>query len=99
MTIDIVASKPRAIDFTFDGKKLAVRKMPLSLGLKLQAAEDDNIPAELLGEIIARCVVDQKGKAVFSVEQVLDSDLEPMLQLFNEVTGYSVPQGEDVEKN
>lgn len=98
MTTAIFSSKPRPIDFTFEGSKLAVRKLPLSLGLKLQALEGDNIPAELLGEIIAKCVVTEEGTAVFSAQQVLDSDLEPMLKLFNEVTSGSL-DGEDVEKN
>lgn len=97
MTIKIGSSKPRPIDFDFDGKALAVRKLPLRLGLKMQAvADDEGLPPELVAEIISECVVDEKGKHIFSVEQVLDFDLEPMLKLFSEVSGISVG---DAEKN
>lgn len=99
MTVDIVSSKPRSIDFTFDGKPLFVRRLPLQLGLKMQAVkEDESLPAEIIAEIISQCVVGKNGKAVWSVEDVLGLDLEPMLKLFSEISGMSVGIG-DAEKN
>lgn len=97
MTTEIGFDKPRPIDFTFKGAPLAVRSMPLRLGIKLQSIEqDEGVPADILAEIISACVVDKKGKSIWSVDEVLDFDLEPMLKLFNEVSGVTV---EDAAKN
>ena len=97
MTIEVGFVKPRSVDFTFDGKPLAVRNMPLRLGLKLQAIDKDgDVPPELVAEIIADCVVDKGGKSVWSIDDVLNFDLEPMLRIFSEVSGEKV---EDAEKN
>ena len=98
MTVEIGSVKPRAIDFTYKGKKLAVRKMPLSLGLKLQTLEDDVVPPDLVAEIIAKCVVDEKGNQVWRLDEVLELDLDPMLQLFSEVSGAALT-AEEAEKN
>lgn len=97
MTTEIGMAKPRATDFTVNGKAVSVRKLPLSLGLRLQSVEGE-IPPEIIAEVIAQCVVDGKGKPIFTVETVLNHDLEPMLKLFYEVTS-SVAKGEDAEKN
>lgn len=98
MTVEIGSNKPRAIDFTFNGNALAVRKLPLSLGLKLQSAPEDGIPAELVAEIISKCVVDGDGNKVWTPDDVLDFDLDPMLQLFSEISE-SVVRVEEAEKN
>jgi hypothetical protein len=97
MSIEIGSGKPRSIDFTFDGKPLAVRNMSLRLGLKMQLqGDEDGLPAELVAEIIAECVVDKKGNTVWGVDEVLDFDLEPMMKLFSEVSGATIG---DAEKN
>ena len=98
MTVEICAGKPREVDFTFDGKPLFVRQMPLQLGLKLQTVEDgDSVSPEIVAEIISQCVVDAKGKAVWSNDDVLGFDLKPMLEIFSEVSGRSTI--EDAKKN
>ena len=99
MTVEICSSKPRSVDFTFDGKPLFIRQLPLELGLKMQVFEEDaNIPPDIIAEIISQCVVDEKGKAVWSVDDVLGFDLKPMLELFSEVSGTSL-NVEDAKKN
>ena len=99
MVKKIFSSKPRKIDFEFEGKALAVRKLPLRLGLKMQAfAENDSVPPEIVAEIIADCVVDKNGQQVWSIDDVLGFDMEPMLQIFSEISGSS--EGlEGAEKN
>jgi len=97
MTIEVGLVKSRSVDFTFDGKPLAVRNLSLRLGLKLQATNKDNeVPPEVVAEIIADCVVDEGGKSVWSIDDVLNFDLEPMLKIFSEVSGARV---KDAEKN
>jgi hypothetical protein len=99
MAIEIGKKKPRPIDFTFNGKPLAVRKLPLRLGLKMNAfAGENSLPAELVAEIISHCVVSKDGKSVWNTEEVLDFDLDTMLKLFSEVSGEATGI-EDAEKN
>ena len=99
MAIEIGKKKARPIDFTFNGKPLAVRKLPLRLGLKMNAhAGEDSLPAELVAEIIANCVVGKDDKAIWDAEAVLDFDMETMLKLFSEVSGEAMGI-EDAEKN
>ena len=99
MTIEICSSKPKEVDFTFNGKPLFVRNLPLKLGLKMQAFVDDaSIPPELLAEIVSQCVVDGKGKPVWSADDVLGFDLKPMLQIFTEVSGTAL-NVDDAKKN
>ena len=98
MTVEICSSKPRDVDFTFNGKPLFVRQMPLQLGLKVQAMGDgDNVSPDIVAEIISQCVVDGKGKAIWSTDDVLGFDLKPMLEIFSEVSGRSTI--EDAKKN
>ena len=98
MTVEICSSKPREVDFTFNGKQLFVRQMPLQLGLKVQAMEDGaDVSPEIVAEIISQCVVDGKGKSIWSNEDVLGFDLKPMLEIFSEVSGRSTI--EDAKKN
>ena len=98
MTVQIGKGKPREIDFEFEGKKLFVRKLPLSLGLKLHSVTDDVVPPEFIAEVISECVIYKDGKKPFSVKDVLEFDLDPMLKLFSEVTGSTVST-EEAEKN
>lgn len=99
MAIEIGSSKPRKVKFNFRGNPVYVRKMPLMLGLKMQSvAEGEVMPPEIIGEIIAACVVDEDGNCLWSMEDVLNFDLDPMLKLFGEVSGTSLKVG-DAEKN
>lgn len=99
MTFEIKRDKPRAIDFTFDGKKLAVRGLSLYMGLKLQGVSDgDMIPAEIVAEFISSCVVYEDGGNVWSPDEVLDMDATSMMTLFSEVSGISV-SAEEAAKN
>ena len=99
MTVEICSSKPKSVDFTFNKKPLFVRKLPLQLGLKMQEFDDGtSIPSEIVAEIISQCVVDAKGKAVWSTDEVLGFDLKPMLEIFSEVSGTSLNVG-DAKKN
>lgn len=99
MTVNIAASKPRKVDFDFDGQQLYVRKMSLELGLKLQVLkEGDDIPAELIAEIVAACVVNADGEQLLTTEEVLGFDLEPMLRLFSEVSD-TATRASEAEKN
>src|SRR6056300_591965 len=99
MTIEIGFGKPKRTEFSLDGTILYVRKMPFGLGFRLQSvAEGDDIPVELLAEIVATCVVNKDGKPLLTIDRVLELDLEPMMQLFNEVSGASI-KAEDAEKN
>lgn len=99
MTTEIGASKPRPIDFTKDEKKLAVRSLPLSLGVKMQGiTEDRKISGELIAEIVSTCVVYEDGSQVWTVDEVLQNDMAPMLQLFHKVSG-AMATIEDAGKN
>jgi len=98
MTVEICSSKPTAVDFTFNSKPLFVRQMPLQLGLKVQSLEDGgSVAPEIVADIISQCVVDAKGKAVWSSADVLGFDLKPMLEIFAEVSGRSTI--EEAKKN
>ena len=98
MPIEIGGRKPRATDFTFDGEPLFVRQMPLRLGIKLQSVnEDGEIPAEIIAEIIAGCVVSGKGEVVFDVDTVLDFDIKEMMELFSVIS--KTDSIGDAEKN
>lgn len=96
MTIKIGTSKPKAIDFTHNGVSLAVRKLPLRLGLLLQREEGDVSP-DLLAEILATCVVHEDGVQAFTKDEALDFDLDVMLKLFDEVSASA--SMENAEKN
>lgn len=99
MTTEIGVSKPRPIDFTKDEKTLAVRNLPLMLGVKMQGLTDgDAISGELIAEIVSTCVVYEDGSQVWTVEEVLENDMAPMLQLFHEVSG-TMTSIADAEKN
>lgn len=98
MPVEVGKGKPRVIDFTYRGKPLAVRRLPLSLGLKMQTITGDSMPSELVAEVISECVVYKDGKKVWSVDDVLEFDVDPMLKLFSEISGASVST-EDAEKN
>lgn len=90
MAIEIGGRKPKAIDFTFEGEPLFVRQLPLRLGLKLQGASDDDaVPAELVAEIIAECVVRENGERPFSIDDILDFDTRDMMELFSAVSSDS----------
>jgi len=93
MKTEITANKPRPIDYTFNGKSLAVRNMSLKLGIRLQTDPDDQ---NLVAEIISESIVDEQGKPVLSVDDVLNGDAEMMMKLFREISGTSV---KDAEKN
>lgn len=98
MATEIGGRKPKAIDFTFEGEPLFVRQLPLRLGLKLQgASDDDSVPAEIVAEIIAECVVREDGERPFDVDKVLDLDTRDMMDLFSAVSGGN--KFEDAEKN
>ena len=99
MATDITPRKPRSIDFTFEGKPLFVRRLPLRLGLKLQSfGDEDSLPPEIVAEIISECVVNEDGKQVWSEDDVLGFDMEPMLKIFSEVSNAPV-SAEEAEKN
>jgi hypothetical protein len=98
MTIEVGREKPREIDFTYEGKPLAVRRLSLRLGLKLQEIQDDSLPPETVAEVISECVVGKDGMKLWSVDDVLEFDLEVMLNLFSEVSGISF-NIEEAEKN
>lgn len=97
MPVEIGGSKPRSIDFTFHGKALFIKRLPLRVGLQMQRVSDgDFIPADVVAEIISSCVVYEDGSNVWSAEEVLDFDATSMMELFSEVSGLSV---EEAEKN
>lgn len=98
MATEIGKAKPREIDFTYEGKPLAVRRLSLHLGMKLQTVEDDSLPPEIVAEVISECVVSKDGKKLWSVDDVLQFDLDAMLKLFSEVSGISF-NIEEAEKN
>lgn len=93
MKTEITANKPRPIEYTFNGKPLAVRNMSLKLGIRLQTTPDDQ---NLVAEIISESIVDEQGKPALSVEDVMNGDAEMMMKLFREISGTSV---KDAEKN
>ena len=98
MAIEIGGRKPRPIDFTFEGEPLFVRQLPLRLGLKLQSeSDDDMVPAEIIAEIIAECVVNKGGNNVFDVDSILGFDTKDMLELFSAVSGEASVK--EAEKN
>ena len=99
MAIEIGGSSPRETDFTFEGKPLFVRRLPLRLGLKLQQVSDgDSVPADTIAEIIAECIVLKDGTRPWSFEDVLDFDTPEMLRIFSEISESSVGDKE-AEKN
>ena len=98
MAIEVGKVGPREIDFSYQGKALAVRKLPLRLGLKMQTLEEDSLSPDIVAEVISECVVYKNGKTVWSIDEVLELDLQPMLKLFSEVSGTSF-SAEDAEKN
>lgn len=97
MTFNIGRGKPQPIDFEIDGEKLFIRKLPFGLGFRLQAVSED-VPADLVAEIVATCIVNEQGNPLLSIDQVLELDMEPIMRLFSEVSGYSV-ELEEAEKN
>jgi hypothetical protein len=100
MSIEIGGKKPRAVDFTFEGKALFVRQLPLRLGLKIQGvAEDDSLPAEIVAEIIAECVVFEDGSKCFDVDRVLDFDTREMMELFGAVSSDAEESTKNAGKN
>lgn len=99
MPVELGKTQPRAIDFELDGKPLAIRRLPLRLGLKIQSVEDgDFIPADIIAEFISTCVVYEDGNQVWTPEEVLDFDAQSMMLLFGEVSGLSTTV-EEAEKN
>ena len=99
MSVELGAGKPRSIDFTFNGKPLAVRRLPLRLGLKLQNVGDgDTISSDIVAEFISTCVVHEDGSSVWNPDDVLDFDAAAMMSLFSEVSGLAVST-EEAEKN
>ena len=98
MATEIGKAKPREIDFTYEGKPLAVRRLPLRLGLKMQALTEESVPPEVAAEIISECVVSNDGKSVWSIDEILEFDLDSMLSLFSEVSDIAL-NVEEAEKN
>lgn len=99
MAVELGKSKPRPIDFKLDGKALAARRLPLRLALKIQSVGDgDALPADIVAEFISTCVVYKDGSTVWTPEEVLDFDAENMVELFQEVSGFSATV-EEAEKN
>ena len=98
MATEIGKAKPREIDFTYEGKPLAVRRLPLRLGLKMQALTEESVPPEVVAEIISECVVSNDGKSVWSIDEILEFDLDSMLSLFSEVSDIAL-NVEEAEKN
>lgn len=99
MAIEIKPEKPRKIDFTYNKKPLFVRGLSLRVGLKIQGVADgDSIPADIVSEFIASCVVYEDGSKVWDIDEVLDFDAATMMKLFTEVSGLSV-SAEEAEKN
>ncbi len=92
----------KPLDFTFDGRKVSARKIPLSLGSGIFASDDGaEVRLDGMAEIIARCVVfsDTSEPVFASAADVLDSDMDAMTALFRDVAAFSATSFEDAEKN
>lgn len=99
MTTEISGGRHKDTDFTFEGKPLFIRRLPLRLGLKLQSvSEGETVPAEIIAEIISECIVFEGGGKVWTHEDVLDFDTQPMLEIFSAISESSI-SGKDAEKN
>ena len=88
MAVELAKGKPRPIDFTLDGEKLAAKPMPFRLFMELAGAENGEISLEAMGQILLEVVVYQaNGERVFKdVDQVLDWDGNTLAKLFKEVS-------------
>ena len=101
--MELNLSQKHPIDYTLDGEELAVRPMPLRLGIRIQQSLGDgdsvDLDVSLVAECISECVVFAKtGKRVWeNAADVEEADSRLMMRLFNDLSKLTF--SEEPEKN
>lgn len=92
---ELTVDRRQPLPHTKDKKKLLVKPIPLRLLVGL--GDTERMDAGTVAEIIASCVVFEDGSPAFTVDEVMESDGDLMVELFTAVQN-TMP-GEDAEKN
>ena len=101
--MELNLSQKHPIDYTLNKKTLAVRPMPLRLGLRIQQSMggDDSVEVDvsLVSECISECVIyADTGERVWkTAAEVDDLDSRLMMRLFNDLSKLTF--SEEPEKN